>query len=418
MSDRVSARAGTFTDNMRLPVHRWYRYSAGFSAEWVEAVLGTGPGRKESGPRRVLDPFSGSGTTVFTAARLGFEAVGCEAHPFVHRIAQAKAAALRCPPEVLQAGHTHLTEAAARRPRALLTEEPELTRRCFPEETLAALVALRDTFGEMQFESPDVREAFFLAITAVLRSCSSAGTAQWQYVLPRKSKSRQAAPATALAEKVRQLITDRAAFGHLETAPTLLHTDVRTGLPLGPFDVVTTSPPYANNYDYADATRLEMTFWREIGGWGDLAAVRPGLVRSCSQHAAAERAEIERRGADPALAPIADVLVATCAALSAERAHHGGHKRYDLMILAYFQDLAQILSHLRGVMAPGSTMHWVVGDSAPYGVHVPVDAWLGALATHHGFGPARFEKWRDRNLKWKNRKHRVPLQEGVLTLPG
>ncbi|MCF6158013.1 MAG: hypothetical protein E3K32_05445 [wastewater metagenome] len=29
-------------------------------------------------------------------------------------------------------------------------------------------------------------------------------------------------------------------------------------------DAVVTSPPYPNNYDYADATRLEMTFWGEI----------------------------------------------------------------------------------------------------------------------------------------------------------
>ena len=33
------ARSGTFTDNMKLPVHRWFRYSAGFSAAWVEDVL-------------------------------------------------------------------------------------------------------------------------------------------------------------------------------------------------------------------------------------------------------------------------------------------------------------------------------------------------------------------------------------------
>ncbi len=36
---RVS-RSGTFVDNMALPVHRWFRYSAGFAAQWVEQVLG------------------------------------------------------------------------------------------------------------------------------------------------------------------------------------------------------------------------------------------------------------------------------------------------------------------------------------------------------------------------------------------
>ncbi len=48
--------------------------------------------------------------------------------------------------------------------------------------------------------------------------------------------------------------------------------------------LVITSPPYVNNYDYADATRLEMTFWGEVQGWGDLhQQVRRHLVRSCSQ---------------------------------------------------------------------------------------------------------------------------------------
>ncbi|NET73595.1 MAG: DNA modification methylase, partial [Sphaerospermopsis sp. SIO1G2] len=26
--------SGTFADNMKLPIHRWFRYSAGFSAAW------------------------------------------------------------------------------------------------------------------------------------------------------------------------------------------------------------------------------------------------------------------------------------------------------------------------------------------------------------------------------------------------
>jgi hypothetical protein len=35
-----------------------------------------------------------------------------------------------------------------------------------------------------------------------------------------------------------------------------------------------------------------------------------------------------------------------------------------------------------------------------------------------GFKAYRFEKTRDRNVKWKNRKHRVPLQEGRLWVEG
>jgi hypothetical protein len=36
VSDKTSS---TFVSNMTLPVHRWFRYSAGFSAAWVSQVI-------------------------------------------------------------------------------------------------------------------------------------------------------------------------------------------------------------------------------------------------------------------------------------------------------------------------------------------------------------------------------------------
>ena len=66
----------------------------------------------------------------------------------------------------------------------------------------------------------------------------------------------------------------------------------------------------------------------------------------------------------------------------------------------------------------GSSICFVVGDSAPYGVYVPVHEWLGRLAIAAGFEDWTFERIRDRNVKWKNRKHRVPLCEGRLWVKG
>ena len=48
----------TFADNMKLPIHRWYRYTAGFSAAWVKEVI-----EAENG-QNILDPFGGSGTVM------------------------------------------------------------------------------------------------------------------------------------------------------------------------------------------------------------------------------------------------------------------------------------------------------------------------------------------------------------------
>ena len=85
--DLRSARSGTFVDNLALPIHRWFRYSAGFAAQWVEQVLSdwsVEPGHV------VLDPFAGSGTVSVVCDTLGIASVGAEAHPLVSRICKAK----------------------------------------------------------------------------------------------------------------------------------------------------------------------------------------------------------------------------------------------------------------------------------------------------------------------------------------
>ncbi len=181
------------------------------------------------------------------------------------------------------------------------------------------------------------------------------------------------------------------------------------------FDLLLTSPPYPNNYDYADATRLEMTYWEEVASWGDLhEAVRKHLVRSSSQHTAKDKLKLEELLAAPILEPIRDDLAAVCNELAEVRETKGGKKTYHTMVAAYFKDMAEVLQSARGVMAAGGSMCFVIGDSAPYGVYVPADIWFSRLAESVGFKGTRFEKIRDRNTKWKNRKHTVPLNEGRL----
>jgi hypothetical protein len=118
------------------------------------------------------------------------------------------------------------------------------------------------------------------------------------------------------------------------------------------------------------------------------------------------------------LGPIRDPITEVCQRLAEVRLAKGGKKTYHLMIACYFYDLAQVWRALRRVCAPESRVCFVVGDSAPYGVYVPVMEWLGQLALAAGFRRYEFEKNRDRNVKWKNRKHRVPLCEGRLWIDG
>jgi hypothetical protein len=284
------------------------------------------------------------------------------------------------------------------------------------------LAGLKESWLLQRDDSPE-SELVWLALTAILRPTSKAGTAQWQYILPNKTKSKVLAPRIALQQQIEIMKSDLRWMQRRanESKARVVSGDARdlTDVADRTVDAVITSPPYANNYDYADALRFEMTFWGEVTGWSDIhEAVRKYLMVSSSQHSSRERLKTDVLLSTDAVRPIRDELTEVVEQLSRVREDHGGKKHYHTMIAAYCRDISLVLRQLRRVCKPGARMCWVIGDSAPYGVYCPVDRWIGELGLDAGFKHYRFQKLRERNIKWKNRKHRVPLKEGLLWVEG
>ena len=413
-------RSGCFVDNMKLPVHRWFRYSAGFSAEWVRTLLRE---RKISGTKKIiLDPFAGIATTLVACNTENVKSFGFESHPFVFKLANAKLSAYSHSAAELTKIFSDFEKQLDKYHGAIPTTFPTLMQKCYCEKHLLELYKMKSLLENSPW-AHDASLMIWFAITAILRSCSHVGTAQWQYVLPNKTKSRVLTPISAFQEKSAQIIEDTDSLHGANTTnrAVISLTDARgsSALADNSIDFVITSPPYPNNYDYADATRLEMTFWGEIQGWSDLhSAVRTHLLCSCTQHATAERIQLEELLNEPLLSPIYPEIYDACTKLSEIRLQKGGKKSYHIMIASYFKDLALVFRHLRRVCRKDAEMCFVIGDSAPYGIYIPVERWLGELAISAGFISYRFEKIRDRNIKWKNRKHDVPLKEGRLWIQG
>lgn len=410
--DAIDKKSSTFEDNMKLPIHRWYRYTAGFSAAWVSKVIDE---EIKNGRTHIIDPFVGSGTVAIECTKHPVEAYGLESNPYVYKIASAKLKwnAISTP-HIREVAENLL--AAAATIDTDITEYPVLITKCYPEETLRMLDSLKRACIAMD-EGVD-REFMWFVITAILRSTSPVGTAQWQYVLPNKTKANVLAPYDAFRKKVDEICHDIQVSNANESNHNarILQQDAREAvdIPDNWGDLVITSPPYANNYDYADAMRLEMSFWGDLDGWNGLHNISTHLVRACTQHVSNLKDKIEDLIKSPLIEPIREDLQEKFDLLAAERLNHGGKKNYHLMIVAYFYDLARVFHILNTKTTENCKMCFVIGDSAPYGIYIPVDEWLGRLAVSAGFKAYSFEKLRDRNIKWKNRKHRVPLKEGRL----
>lgn len=411
------SRSGTFLDNMSLPIHRWFRYSAGFAAQWVEQVLAEWGIKKD---HLVLDPFAGSGTVSVVCDKLGIPSLGVEAHPVVGRILKAKLLWATPPEHVTDFAAAMLSEAQKLKPPKV--EYPLLIERSYEPDSLASLNALKSAWVLLQDKSPE-SELVWLALTAILRATSTAGTAQWQYILPNKTKKRVIEPLFAFQQQIGIINADLRWMQAQakQSYANVIAGDARTFADGVNFDVdaVITSPPYANNYDYADALRFEMTFWGDVNGWSDIHnAVRRHLIVSSSQHSSRERLVLEDLLASENVVAIRTELEKVVHELAKVRESHGGKKHYHTMVAAYCRDISLVLQQLRKVCKPGARMCWVIGDSAPYGVYCPIESWIAELAMAAGFKDYRFEKLRDRNIKWKNRKHRVPLKEGLLWIEG
>ena len=134
ISDIKVSRSGTFVDNMNIPVHRWFRYSAGFAAQWVEQIINEWGINKK---HLVLDPFAGSGTVSVVCDTLGIPSIGVEAHPFVARICKAKLLWATKPERV--ADFAINVQKQAQKQKLHTLDYPSLVERSYNPDTLASL---------------------------------------------------------------------------------------------------------------------------------------------------------------------------------------------------------------------------------------------------------------------------------------
>jgi len=418
-------RLGTFQDNLRAPIHRWFKYPAGFSYKLVETLIDD---KRLTADHWLLDPFVGCGTTSVVAKERGINSLGIEAHPFVWWVAKTK-----CFWEYdMQSLHRLILRLISDLHQAkpsstgAVDKYPALVHKCYSPPNLQKLDSIRDIILRMDCSNEE-RDFFLLALTDTLRTASKAGTG-WPYIAPSKYHEKQERDAIEVfCQQVqamyKDLVTVQQRPRSQQAECHLLLMDTRESYPVEPesIDLAVTSPPYLNNYDYADRTRLEMYFLGWAKSWHEITEqVRDKLIIAATTQI--RRTEFPH---DPLSLQLREVAPKIYAELSDKihqlgeiRLRKGGKKSYDLMVAGYFNDMLQMLMQVYRVMKKGSEFVLVLGDSAPYSVYIPTEEYLGELGLAVGFGGYRIRELRERGGKWGHnpQRHKVMLKESLLTL--
>ena len=415
---------GSFQDSLKAPIHRWFTYPAGYSYKLVEAKV------RELGINHgdwIADPFLGSGTTSLAAKLCGVNSVGIEAHPFVNWVAQTK---LRFDYDLTtfsQEAERVIATAKAKPASDLTGVWPELIYKCFSDENLEKLYALREAILSLGAKSTNA-DLLKLALTSALRATTNAG-AGWPYIAPSKYAKR-VVHRDAIEEFGKQceiFLSDltKVQFQNLAASEhRIIEGDARKFgeyCPVNSIDLIVTSPPYLNNYDYADRTRLETYFWGIYDSWGDITRkVRDKLIiAATTQIRLSQMNDIYHcPGIREVNASIHKELQEIIWQLAIARKSKAGKKTYDIMVAGYFEDMLKVLQGAYSVLKPGSRFVLVLGDSAPYGVHVRTEEIMGELAQSVGFACYDIEVIRTRGDKWAHntQRHKVALRESILTV--
>lgn len=427
-SNQKNNEYGTFKDSRRAPIHRWFQYPAGYSHKLVKAKINEYALNKNSW---ILDPFAGCGTTIVSAMECGVNSIGIEAHPFVYKVAKIKTYwnytfdKLKQDKDVL----FDILDKAERKELSNLhlNGMPELVKKCYSEYNLKKLILIRDTIQKVILDNRH-RDLFNLALTATLRSASKAGTG-WPYIAPNKYHEK-VVEKDAFSEfrgRVTLMLSDLslAISNNNETkqvAHILILGDARKKhicIPDDSIDLAITSPPYLNNYDYADRTRLELYFFGMAKTWGEITSkIRDKLIIAATT-------QVVRTAQKPLSGEIEDAapkvfreLQCKIDELQVMRLSKGGRKSYDIMVTGYFNDMFSVLRRVYEALKPGGVFVLVLGDSAPYGVHIPTEVYLGEIAKGIGFKTYEIEVLRKRGDKWASnpQRHTVKLKESLLTL--
>lgn len=417
---------GTFKDSLRAPIHRWFKYPAGYSYRLVEEKIKK---YQLDDNHFVLDPFVGSGTTSVECKRHSVNSFGIEAHPFVGWIAQKKVN-WNLDLELIGSVYNRIIEKAnIFYKNDFEVEVPDLVQKCYSEQNLKALLSLRNAINAIETEN-DIIDFFKLALIDTLRNASKAATG-WPYIGPTKyhQKSVEKNGFVEFGNQVRKMYDD------LEFMQTYFNSnDVICNIIIGDsreyhaeigqesVDIALTSPPYLNNYDYADRTRLETYFLGWYKSWGEITNnVRDKLIISATTQI--RRSDFnENFGLDKSIKDVDPVLFDTLLEkirlLSQYRLKKGGKKSYDYLVSGYFSDMFKVIKKVFNYLKRGSDFILVLGDSAPYSVYIPTDKILGKLGLGIGFSDMKIEELRTRGDKWKNnpQRHNVKLKEVILTL--
>lgn len=407
-------RLVTFRENKEAPIHRWYKFTQGFSASLVSSLLTEWQLSTDS---CLLDPFLGCGTTLLEARKQGLPAIGIEISPLMAWVSRNKCRVWRASEIERLVSSLDLPD---RREGKVIAPPAFHTflERAYSPHIVDHLWTLSEYFGSDRFK-PKEKAFLMMGLLGIMEDVSQIRKhgSHYRYMLSSENAGLQKLNTQIitpdsdirpiLLKCFRQMIEDIRVTRF--TRP-LAQCDVLIGdarmelLENESISGVITSPPYLNRNNYIAQHKAELAILDLVASDAEYKSLVASTFRS---HCEADFS-----------CGVTDPLEEVEIIINAMELSENNNKRIPDMIAGYFDDLNRVLLRLHAAMQDGAQAAFVVGNTRWGGVVVPVDHLILKLAERIGFTPVSVlvTRLKGNSPQQMKRFGRIPVRESIVVI--